>query len=161
MVIATVGYSMAPRAFALGPRPSPLEGSRLARISVNLEPLVRFMQETPADKLVPRAGRQSSKAGADLEAPGCGRRRSPTPATFGGEDLCRLFTPLMALAPAAPHVAANFPMRLQPLPVFQKCSIGIRIGFQGAGRGAKGRGSTPSLKTRGTAGRRLRWRIRP
>lgn len=80
-----------------------------------LEPLVRFMQETPPDKLLPALGEKLS-AGIEL-------RRLVTAAalanarTFGGEDYIGFHT-MMALAPAL-HMAAELPQRLQPLPVFK------------------------------------------
>jgi hypothetical protein len=80
-----------------------------------LEPLVRLMQETPVDKLLPRLADQL-KAGADL------RRLITAGAlanarTFGGEDYVGFHT-MMALAPAL-RMAQELPEALQPLPVFK------------------------------------------
>src|SRR6266478_3689181 len=93
MLVATVGYGIASElclapAFAADTPDSLDFGS--------LEPLVRFMQETPADKLVP--------ALADAR-------------TFGGEDYVGFHT-MMALAPSL-HMARELPDELQALPVFK------------------------------------------
>src|SRR5260221_4872593 len=112
MLVATVGYGIArdlcrPPAFAADP-PDALDFG-------SLEPLVRFMQETPADKLVPALG-DKLKGGADL------RRLVAAGAlanarTFGGEDYVGFHT-MMALAPSL-HMARELPDALQPLPVFK------------------------------------------
>src|SRR5712675_952823 len=112
MVIATVGYSMA-RELCLAPAFAAEEADSLD--FGQLEPLVRFMQETPADKLVPAlAGKL--KAGADLKrlvaAAALANAR-----TFGGEDYVGFHT-MMALAPAL-HMSRELPDALQPLPVFK------------------------------------------
>src|SRR5437870_6525708 len=79
------------------------------------EPLVRFMQETPVNKLLPglaaklRSGtelRQLVAAGALANA-----------RTFGGEDYVGFHT-MMALAPSF-HMAQELPASLQPLPIFK------------------------------------------
>src|SRR5207247_3574479 len=80
-----------------------------------LEPLVRFMQETPANRLVPALA-DRFKSGADL------RRLVAAAAlanarTFGGEDYVGFHT-MMALAPSL-HMARELPDALQPLPVFK------------------------------------------
>ncbi len=80
-----------------------------------LETLVRFMQETPADKLVPALATRL-KSGTDL------RRLIAAGAlanarTFGGEDYVGFHT-MMALAPSL-HMALELPEALQPLPVFK------------------------------------------
>src|SRR5437764_911100 len=80
-----------------------------------LEPLVRFMQETPAEKLLPGLA-VKLKSGADL------RRLVAAGAlanarTFGGEDYVGFHT-MMALAPSL-HMAQELPEALQPLPVFK------------------------------------------
>ncbi|HLH53363.1 MAG TPA: hypothetical protein VKY92_07090 [Verrucomicrobiae bacterium] len=81
----------------------------------SLEPLVRFMQETPPDKLLPEL--------ADKLRSGTALRGLVTAAalanarTFGGEDYVGFHT-MMALAPAL-HMAAEMPQELQPLPVFK------------------------------------------
>jgi hypothetical protein len=112
MVIATVGYSMA-RELCLAPAFAAEAADSLD--FGQLEPLVRFMQETPADKLVPAlAGKL--KAGADLKrlvaAAALANAR-----TFGGEDYVGFHT-MMALAPAL-HMSRELPDALQPLPVFK------------------------------------------
>ena len=80
-----------------------------------LEPLVRLMQETSAEALLPQlAGRLSS--GTDLRqlvaAAALANAR-----TFGGEDYVGFHT-MMALAPAF-HMAQELPAAAQPLPVFK------------------------------------------
>src|SRR6266850_842096 len=112
MLVATVGYGIASElclapAFAADTPDSLDFGS--------LEPLVRFMQETPADKLVPALA-DKLRAGADL------RRLVAAGAlanarTFGGEDYVGFHT-MMALAPSL-HMARELPDELQPLPVFK------------------------------------------
>src|SRR6266853_1752646 len=112
MLVAAVGYNTATelglsRGFAAD-APGTLEFGPL-------EPLVRFMQETPVDKLLPALA-DKLKAGADL------RRLVAAAAlanarTFGGEDYVGFHT-MMALAPSL-HMARELPEALQPLPVFK------------------------------------------
>jgi hypothetical protein len=112
MVIATVGYGVA-RELCLAPA---FAAEAFDALDFGpLEPLVRFMQETPADKLVPAlAGKL--KGGADLQrlvaAAALANAR-----TFGGEDYVGFHT-MMALAPAL-HMSRELPEALQPLPVFK------------------------------------------
>src|SRR3989440_3131038 len=80
-----------------------------------LEPLVRFMQETPPNKLLPALA-DKLKSGVEL------RRLVAAGAlanarTFGGEDYVGFHT-MMALAPSL-HMASELPGALQPLPVFK------------------------------------------
>ena len=112
MLVATVGYSIASelglaRAFAA-------DASETLDFGP-LEPLVRLMQETPANKLLPALA-QELRSGADL------RRLVAAAAlanarTFGGEDYVGFHT-MMALAPSL-HMARELPEALQPLPVFK------------------------------------------
>src|SRR5580765_8296790 len=81
----------------------------------SLEPLVRFMQETPADKLMSGLAAKL-KSGTDL------RRLTAAGAlanarTFGGEDYVGFHT-MMALAPSL-HMSRELPEAQQPLPVFK------------------------------------------
>lgn len=80
-----------------------------------LEPLVRLLQETPADRLLPALVEQL-KSGTDLKrlvaAAALANARS-----FGGEDYIGFHT-LMALSPAW-KMSAELPAALQPLPVFK------------------------------------------
>lgn len=112
MLVASVGagiateLGLAPAIAAEAPEPVDF-GS--------LEPLVRFMQETPLDKLLPALAAKL-KSGADL------RRLVAAAAlanarTFGGEDYVGFHT-MMALAPAL-HMARELPESMQPLPVFK------------------------------------------
>src|ERR1039457_5457312 len=112
MLVAALGCGVARRLF-LAPAsatdaPHPLHFGPL-------EPLVRFMQETPANKLLPGLA-DKLKSGADLRqlvaAAALANAR-----TFGGEDYVRFHT-MMALAPSL-HMAGELPDTLQPLPVFK------------------------------------------
>jgi len=80
-----------------------------------LEPLVRLMQETPANKLLPALA-DKLKSGAELRqlvaAAALANAR-----TFGGEDYVGFHT-MMALAPSL-HMARELPDALQALPVFK------------------------------------------
>src|SRR5881396_1191107 len=108
MLVATVGYGVA-RELCLAPTfaadaPDTLDFGPL-------ESLVRFMQETPANKFVPALA-DKLKSGTDL------RRLVAAAAlanarTFGGEDYIGFHT-MMALAPAF-HMAQELPTELQPL----------------------------------------------
>src|SRR5438067_2354448 len=112
MLVVSLGQSIASelglsRAFAVD-APEALDFGAL-------EPLVRFMQETPVDKLVPALA-EKLKSGNDL------RRLVAAAAlanarTFGGEDYVGFHT-MMALAPSL-HMARELPEALQPLPVFK------------------------------------------
>src|SRR6266481_6588859 len=111
MLVATVGYNAANElglatAFAADV-PDTLDFG-------SLEPLVRFMQETPADKLMSGLA-DKLKSGADLKrliaAGALANAR-----TFGGEDYVGFHT-MMALAPSL-HMARELPDELQALPVF-------------------------------------------
>jgi hypothetical protein len=112
MLVATVGYNAAndlglANAFA-AEVPDTLDFG-------SLEPLVRFMQETSTDKLLPALAAKL-KSGTDL------RRLIAAGAlanarTFGGEDYVGFHT-MMALAPAL-HMARELPESMQPLPVFK------------------------------------------
>lgn len=112
MLVATVGTSMAAD---LGlSRGVAAESSNVLEFGA-LEPLVRFMQETPIENLVSGLG-EKLKNGCDL-------RRLVTAAalanarTFGGEDYVGFHT-MMALAPAL-HMSAELPQARQALPVFK------------------------------------------
>ncbi len=115
MLVATVGYGLASE---LGLAPAFAAGAADAADTLDfgpLEPLVRFMQETPANKLLPALA-DKLKAGADL------RRLVAAAAlanarTFGGEDYVGFHT-MMALAPSL-HMARELPEAIQPLPVFK------------------------------------------
>src|SRR5882672_4931999 len=112
MLVATVGYGIA-RELCLAPAfaadaPDALDFG-------SLEPLVRFMQETPAEKLVPALA-DKLKSGADLrQLVAAGALANAR--TFGGEDYVGFHT-MMALAPAL-HMARELSTELQPLPVFK------------------------------------------
>lgn len=112
MVVATVGYSVASD-LDLAPALAAEAADSLEFGS--LEPLVRFMQETPVDRLL-TALTAKLKGGEDL------RRLVAAGAlanarTFGGEDYVGFHT-MMALAPSL-HMARELPEQLRPLPVFK------------------------------------------
>src|SRR5206468_4563808 len=80
-----------------------------------MEPLVRLMQETPVDRLLPALTGQL-KSGTEL------RRLVAAAAlanarTFGGEDYVGFHT-MMALSPSL-HLSRELPEAQQPLPVFK------------------------------------------
>lgn len=112
MVVATVGFGVANE---LGLAPALGAEAPDALDFGSLEPLVRFMQETPADKLL--SGLTAKlKSGEEL------RRLVAAGAlanarTFGGEDYVGFHT-MMALGPSL-HMARELPEPLQPLPVFK------------------------------------------
>src|SRR6266436_1138698 len=110
MLVATVGFGAATE---LGLAPAFAADAPDTLDFGSLEPLVRFMQETPPDKLLPGLTAKL-KSGADL------RRLVAAGAlanarTFGGEDYVGFHT-MMALAPSL-HMARELPAALQPLPV--------------------------------------------
>jgi hypothetical protein len=112
MLVATVGYGMA-RELCLAPAfaadvPDSLDFG-------GLEPLVRFMQETPVNKFVPALA-DKLKSGTDLRRLVCAAALANA-RTFGGEDYVGFHT-MMALAPSL-HMARELPETLQPLPVFK------------------------------------------
>src|ERR1051325_4514048 len=112
MLVASVGYEVAAE-LGLG---SALAGEAAETLSFgSLEPLVRLMQETPADRLLPALVKQL-RSGTEL------RRLTAAAAlanarTFGGEDYVGFHT-MMALAPAL-HMSQELPSNLQPLPIFK------------------------------------------
>src|SRR5688572_5648376 len=112
MLVATVGYGMATE---LGLAPAFAADAPDALDFGPLESLVRLMQETPANKLLPALTGQL-KSGTEL------RRLVAAAAlanarTFGGEDYVGFHT-MMALSPSW-HMSRELPEALQPLPVFK------------------------------------------
>jgi hypothetical protein len=112
MLVASVGYGMASE---LGLSPAFAAEESDALDFGPLESLVRFMQETPASKLIP-ALTDKLKTGTELSrliaAGALANAR-----TFGGEDYVGFHT-MMALAPAL-HMSRELSAALQPLPVFK------------------------------------------
>jgi hypothetical protein len=112
MLVASVGYGMATE---LGLAPAFAADASDALDFGPLESLVRLMQETPANKLLPALA-DKLKSGTELSrlvaAGALANAR-----TFGGEDYVGFHT-MMALAPAL-HMALELPDALQPLPVFK------------------------------------------
>jgi hypothetical protein len=80
-----------------------------------LEPLVRLMQETPVDRLLPLLAQQL-KQGIPLSRLSAGAALANA-RTFGGEDYIGFHT-MMALAPAL-HMSSELPAEQQPLPIFK------------------------------------------
>jgi hypothetical protein len=112
MLIASVGYGLASElGLARGFAADSVEALDFGP----LEPLVRLMQETPVDKLLPALAAEL-KSGTGLShlvaAAALANAR-----TFGGEDYVGFHT-MMALAPAL-HMADELPAQLRPLPVFK------------------------------------------
>ena len=112
MLVASVGCGMATE-LGLAPAFAADAGDTLD--FGPLESLVRLMQETPANKLIPALASQLS-SGTELKrlvaAAALANAR-----TFGGEDYVGFHT-MMALAPAL-HMARELPDALRPLPVFK------------------------------------------
>jgi len=112
MLVASVGYTAATD---LGLAPAFAADATDTLDFGSLEPLVRFMQETPIDKLVIGLAAKL-KSGIDLrKLVAAGALANAR--TFGGEDYVGFHT-MMALAPAL-HMARELPESLQPLPVFK------------------------------------------
>jgi hypothetical protein len=112
MLVASIGYNAANE---LGLAPAFAAEAPDSLDFGSLESLVRFMQETSADKLLPALAAKL-KSGTDL------RRLVAAGAlanarTFGGEDYIGFHT-MMALAPSL-HMARELPEAQQPLPVFK------------------------------------------
>ncbi len=112
MLVASVGCGMATE---LGLAPAFAADAPDTLDFGPLEPLVRLMQETPANKLLPALANKL-KSGTELSrlvaAAALANAR-----TFGGEDYIGFHT-MMALAPSL-HMARELPDALQPLPVFK------------------------------------------
>lgn len=112
MLVASVGCGMATE---LGLAPAFAADAPDTLDFGPLESLVRLMQETPANKLLPVLANRL-KSGTDLSrlvaAGALANAR-----TFGGEDYVGFHT-MMALAPSL-HMARELPDALQPLPVFK------------------------------------------
>ncbi|MCE9547260.1 MAG: hypothetical protein K8T25_17450 [Planctomycetia bacterium] len=112
MLLASVGTSLA---FDLGLAPAVADDSPAALTFGKIEPLVAFLQDTPADKLLPPLV-EKLKQGLDL--------RTLTAAgvlanarTFGGNDYIGFHT-FMALAPAF-AMSGELPAEQRPLPVLK------------------------------------------
>ena len=112
MLVATVGAEVAN---GLGLSPALAEDAPSELSFGSLEPLVRLMQETPVDRLLPKlvAELRAGTALSRLVAAGA----MANARTFGGEDYVGFHT-IMALAPAL-HMAQELPTDQQPLPVFK------------------------------------------
>jgi hypothetical protein len=80
-----------------------------------LEPLVRLMQDTPIEQLLPVLAKEL-KNGTELKRLAAAAALANA-RTFGGEDYVGFHT-MMALAPAL-HMSGELPADLGPLPVFK------------------------------------------
>ena len=112
MVVATIGSSIAAE---LGLANTFAADVPEALTFGELEPLVCLMQETPANKLLPKLA-EKLKSGIELKrlvaAAALANAR-----TFGGEDYVGFHT-MMALSPSL-HLARELPDAQAPLPVFK------------------------------------------
>jgi len=112
MLIATVGAGVAD---GLGLATAGADEVEERLTFGSLEPLVQLMQETPADRLLPKLVSQL-RSGTELRqlvaAAALANAR-----TFGGEDYVGFHT-MMAIPPAF-YMAQELPAALQPLPVFK------------------------------------------
>ncbi len=111
MMVASIGYEV-----ATGLGLSPALAEEVPALSFgNMEPLVVLMQETPADRLLPKLA-DKLKSGTTLHelvsAAALANAR-----TFGGEDYVGYHT-AMALSPAW-HMAQELKGEAQALPVFK------------------------------------------
>src|SRR5579859_1262463 len=111
-LIATVGAGVAAD---LGLTTANAEEAPASLAFGSLEPLVRLMQETPADKLLPKLVFELSRGTTVRNLVAAAAFANAR--TFGGEDYVGFHT-MMALAPAL-HMAGELPATLQPLPVFK------------------------------------------
>src|SRR6266516_1339075 len=112
MLVASVGYGMATE---LGLAPAFAADASDTLDFGPLESLVRLMQETPANKLLPALAdklKSSTELSRLVAAAALANAR-----TFGDEDYVGFHT-MMALAPSL-HMARELPDALQPLPVFK------------------------------------------
>jgi hypothetical protein len=112
VLVTAVGYEVA---HDLGLASALAEEASDALAFGTMEPLVRLMQETPVDKLLPALA-DKLEAGTELRqllaAAALANAR-----TFGGEDYVGFHT-MMALAPAF-HMAQELPRESRALPVFK------------------------------------------
>ncbi|MSR31326.1 MAG: hypothetical protein EXR99_07465 [Gemmataceae bacterium] len=113
MVIASVGSALA---FDLGIAPAWCKETPDRLSFGNLDPLVDFIQETPAEKLLPQAALKL-KSGTSLQDL-VGAAALANARTFGGEDYVGFHT-LMALAPALAISREETDSRKAPLAVFK------------------------------------------
>ena len=112
MLVASVGFEVANE---LGLSPA-LAAETPAELGFgSLEPLVRLMQETPVEQLLPKLVTEL-RAGTELKTlVAAGAMANAR--TFGGEDYVGFHT-VMALAPSL-HMAQELSTEQQPLPVFK------------------------------------------
>jgi hypothetical protein len=112
MLVASVGFEVANE---LGVSPALAEETSAELGFGSLEPLVRLMQETPVEQLLPKLVAEL-RAGTELKTlVAAGAMANAR--TFGGEDYVGFHT-IMALAPSL-HMAQELSTDQQPLPVFK------------------------------------------
>ncbi len=112
MLVASVGYGIATE---LGLAPAFAADASDALDFGSLEPLVRLMQETPVNKLLPVLADKLKSGTALSRLVAAGALANAR--TFGGEDYVGFHT-VMALGPSL-HMSRELPDALQPLPVFK------------------------------------------
>lgn len=112
MVASSVGLAMAAE---LGLAPARADEEDKSLEFGELEPLVRLMQETPVERLLPTLVDQL-KSGVELKRLAAAAALANA-RTFGGEDYVGFHT-MMALAPAV-HMSAEMPPAMRPLPLFK------------------------------------------
>ena len=114
MIVASVGFGAAADMGLAADNAGANEDSGRLNFG-EIEPLVRLMQDTPIERLMPTLVKQL-KTGVELKrllaAGALANAR-----TFGGEDYIGFHT-MMALAPAM-HMAADMPAELAALPVLK------------------------------------------
>src|SRR5580692_759332 len=114
MIVASVGFGAAADMGLAADNAGANEDSGRLNFG-EIEPLVRLMQDTPIERLMPTLVKQL-KTGVELKrllaAGALANAR-----TFGGEDYIGFHT-MMALAPAM-HMAADMPDNLAALPVLK------------------------------------------
>ena len=123
-----------------------------------MESLVRLMQETPANELLPKLV-DKLRTGTELRTlVAAGALANAR--TFGGQDYIGFHT-MMALAPAL-HMSRELPVELQPLPVFKVLYRNTnRIQEHGGRKDEVLRQVTPAAQSSGPFnGERLREAVR-
>jgi hypothetical protein len=155
MLVATVGLEIADHLGLSSVRADVAPGE----LSFGeLEPLVRLMQETPVNALIPALTDELRK-GTPLKRLTAAAAMANA-RTFGGEDYVGFHT-MMALAPSL-HMSQELPSNLQPLPIFKVLYRNSnRIQEHGGRKGEVLHPVTPSGSSETAAsGERLREAVR-
>ncbi|MDA1275941.1 MAG: hypothetical protein O2960_18150 [Verrucomicrobia bacterium] len=154
MMVSTLGFEVAN---GLGLAPAFAEEAGNAIHFGAIEPLVCLMQETPAERLLPKLADQL-RSGTEL------RRLMAAAAlanarTFGGEDYVGFHT-MMALAPAF-YMSQELPEESRPLPVFKVLYRNTNRIQEFGGRSREVlRQVAPAALARGSSGEQLRDAVR-